>query len=60
MRVESLKIPKTVVLRILKQDLRKRKLYVRFVPHSLTPEQSEDRVTSCKDITAMVDVEQKN
>jgi len=40
---ESLNISKTVVLRILKEDLgkRKRQLCARFVPHSLTP----DRVT---------------
>ena len=31
----------------------KRKLCARFVPHSLTPEQTEDRVTSCQDIIAM-------
>jgi hypothetical protein len=35
MMEESLNIPKTVVLRILKEDLGKRKLYVRFVTHSL-------------------------
>jgi hypothetical protein len=35
---ESLNFPKTVVLWILKQDLGKRKLCARFVPHSLTPE----------------------
>jgi len=52
---ESLNIPKTVVLRILKEDLGKIKLCASFVPHSLTPEQREDRVTSCQDITAMVD-----
>jgi hypothetical protein len=34
--------PKTVVLRILKQDLGKRKLCACFVPQSLTPEQRED------------------
>jgi histone-lysine N-methyltransferase SETMAR len=53
MIAESLNIPKTVVLRILKEGLGKRKLCARFVPHSLTPEQREDRVTSCKDIIAM-------
>jgi len=43
MIAESLKIPKTVVLQILKEDLGKRKLCARFVPHSLTPdEQQED------------------
>jgi histone-lysine N-methyltransferase SETMAR len=55
MIAESLDIPKTVVLRLLKEDLGKRKLCARFVPHSLTPEQREDRVTSCQDINAMAD-----
>jgi hypothetical protein len=51
MTAESLNIPMTVVLRILKKDLGKRKSCARFVPHSLTP----DRVTSCQDIIAMAD-----
>ena len=42
MIAESLNIPKTVVLRILKEDFGKTKLCARFVPHSLTPEQRED------------------
>jgi hypothetical protein len=50
---ESLNIPKTVVLWILKEDWGRRKLCARFVPHSLTPEQREDRITSCQDIIAM-------
>jgi len=37
MMAESLNIPKTVVLQILKENLGK--LCARFVPHSLTPEQ---------------------
>jgi hypothetical protein len=53
----SLNIPKTVVLRILKEDLRKRKLCAHFVPHSLTPERRKDRVTSCQDIIMMADAE---
>jgi hypothetical protein len=57
MTAESLKIPKTVVLLILKEDLRKRKLCEHFVPYSLTPEQREDRVTSCQDIIAMADAD---
>jgi histone-lysine N-methyltransferase SETMAR len=57
MIAESLNIPKTVVLRILKEYLRKRKLCARFVPHCLTPEQTEDRVTSCQDIIAMADAD---
>jgi hypothetical protein len=55
MIAESLNIPKAVVLRILIEDLGKRKLYARFFPHSSTPEQREDRVTSCQGIIAMAD-----
>jgi histone-lysine N-methyltransferase SETMAR len=57
MIAESLNIPKIVVLRILKEDLGKRKFCARFVPHCLTPEQREDRVTSCQDIIAMADAD---
>jgi hypothetical protein len=59
MRAESLNIPSIVVLRILKEDLGKRKLCARFVLHSLTPEQREDRVTSFQDIIAMADADNK-
>jgi hypothetical protein len=59
MIAESLNIPRTTVLRILKEDLGKRRLCVRFVPHSLTPEQREDRVTTCQDITSMADADKK-
>jgi hypothetical protein len=57
MMAESLNIPKTVVLRILKEDLGKRMLCACFVSHYLTPEQREDRVTSCQDIMAMADAD---
>jgi hypothetical protein len=57
MIAESLYMPKTVVRGILKEDLGKRKLCARFVPHSFTPEQRKDRVTSCKDIIAMADAD---
>jgi hypothetical protein len=57
MIAESLNIPKPVVLRILKEDVGKRTLCARFVPHSLTPEQRKDRVASCQDIIAMVDAD---
>ena len=30
-----------------------------FFPHSLTPEQREDRITSCQDIIAMADADEK-
>jgi len=49
---ESLNNPNTVVLRILKEELGKMKLCARVVPHSLTPEQREDRVTSCQGVIA--------
>jgi histone-lysine N-methyltransferase SETMAR len=57
MIAESVNIRKTVILRILKENLGKRKLCAPFVPHSLTPEQREDRVTSCQDI-AMADADE--
>jgi len=50
-------IPKTVVLWILKEDLGKKNLYARYVPRSLTPEQREDRVTSCRVIIATADAD---
>ena len=59
MIAESLNISKTVDLPILKEDLGKRKLCARFVPHSLTPDQREDRVTSCQDIIAMTEADKK-
>jgi hypothetical protein len=57
MIAESLNIPKTVVLWIMKEDLGKRMLYAGFVPHSLKPEQREDQVTSCQDIIAMANAD---
>jgi hypothetical protein len=55
MRTSSLNIPSAVVLRIMKEDLEKRRLCAHFVPHSLTPEKREDRIISCQDIIAMAD-----
>ena len=57
MIAESLNVLRTVVRSILKEDLVKRKLCARFVPHSLILEQREDRVTSCQDIIAMTDAD---
>jgi len=56
---EFLNIRKTVVVRILKENLGNRKLCARFVPNSLTPEQRDDRATSCQDIIAMADADKK-
>jgi hypothetical protein len=57
MIAESLNIPKTIVLWILKEDLGKRKLCAHSAPHSLTPEQRKDRVTSCQDIIVMANAD---
>jgi histone-lysine N-methyltransferase SETMAR len=54
---ESLNIPKTVVLPIVREDLKMRKLYARFVPHSLTPARREDPFTSCQDIITVADAD---
>jgi hypothetical protein len=51
--------PKTVVFRILREDLGNRKLCARFVPHSLTPGQREDPVTSCQNSITMADADNK-
>jgi hypothetical protein len=57
MIAESLNIPKTVVCQILKEELGKRKLCAHSVSLSLTPEQREDRVTSCQGIIAMTNAD---
>jgi hypothetical protein len=57
MVAESLNIPKTVVHWILKEDLGKRKSCAHSVPHSLTPEQREDRVTFCQGIILMAEAD---
>ena len=57
MIAEYFNIPKTAVLRVLKEDLGRRELCARFVLHCLTAEQREDRVTSCEDIIAMADAD---
>lgn len=43
-------IPKSVVHRILTDDLGKKKICARFVPHSLSKEQKDMRVSHCKDM----------
>jgi hypothetical protein len=57
MIAEFFNIPKTVVLQILKEDLGERKLCAGCVPHSLTSEQREYRVTFSQDIIAMTDAD---
>ncbi|CAK9833797.1 Protein GVQW3 [Anthophora retusa] len=43
-------IPKTTVHRILTENLGKRKICSRFVPHSLTDDQKDCRVEHCRDM----------
>jgi len=50
----TLGIPKTVVVRILREDLKKRKLCSRFVPHALTREQMDERVAACQDLLNVI------
>ena len=51
---DTLGIPKTVVLRILRGDLKKQKLCSRLVLHSVTREQVGQRVTTCQDLLNMI------
>ena len=57
MIADSLNIPKTIVLLLLKEDFGKRKLCARFVLPSLIPGQRKGRATSCQDIIAMADAD---
>jgi len=52
---QSFNTSKTVILRVLKEDLGQKKLYAYTVSQCLTHEQGEDRVTSCQDIIAMAE-----
>jgi transposase len=49
MMSDELNINKKTIRQILHEDLRKRKICVKFVPHSLTDEQKQRRLTSCQD-----------
>ena len=47
---DTLGILKTMVLWILREYLKKRKLCSKFVPHALTREQMDERVATCQDL----------
>ena len=51
---DTLGIPKTVVLRILREDLKEWKLYSGFVPRALTWEQMDERFAACQDLLNMI------
>jgi len=48
-------IGKDTVRKIVIEDLRKRMICSRFVPHSLTPEQKDRRTAACRDLIATAD-----
>jgi len=48
-------IPKSVVHRILTENLGKKKICARFVPHSLSEEQKCMRVSHCKDMKSAIE-----
>ena len=50
---DRLNIGKETVRRIVTEDLGKRKICVRFVPHALTIEQKQERVVYCQDLLLM-------
>jgi len=47
MNADRLNIGKKTVRRIVTEDLRKRKICAKFVPHALTTEQKQERVVYC-------------
>ena len=50
---DRLNIGKETVRRIVTEDLGKRKICARFVPHALTTEQKQERVVYCQDLLLM-------
>ena len=50
MIADRLNIGKETVHRIVTEELGKRKICARFVPHALTTEQKEERVVYCQDL----------
>ena len=53
MNADRLNIGKEPFRRIVTEDLRKRKICARFVPHALTTEQKKERVVYCQDLLLM-------
>jgi hypothetical protein len=48
MMADELNTNKETIRQILRQDLRKRRICTKFVPHRLTGEQKQRRLTSCQ------------
>jgi len=55
MLADEVNIGKDTVRKIVVEDLRKRKICSRFLPHSLTPEQKDRRIATCRDLIATAD-----
>ena len=53
MIADRLNICKETVHRIVTEDLGRRKICARFVPHALTTEQKQERVVYCQDFLLM-------
>ena len=52
MLADEVNIGKDTVRKTVVEDLRKRKIFSRFVPHCLTPEQKDRRIAACRDLIA--------
>ena len=52
MLTDEVNIGKDTVRKIVVEDVRKRKICSRFLPHSLTPEQKDRRIAACRDLIA--------
>jgi len=50
---DRLNIGKETVRRIVTEDLGKRKICTRFVPHTLTTEQKQEHIVYCQDLLLM-------
>jgi len=55
MLADEVNIGNDTVRKTVVEDLRKRKICSRFVPHSLTPEHKDRRNTACRDLIATAD-----
>jgi hypothetical protein len=54
MMADELNINVTTIPQILREDLRKRMIYAKFVTHRPTDEQQQWRLTSCQDLVPPV------
>ena len=55
MLADEVNIGKDTVREIAAEDLRKRKICLRIVPHPLTPGQNDRRIATCRDLFATAD-----